>query len=280
VTIAARKSELVTWVVNPNVAFALGSQWSVAVGVDYMLADVKEFSRDVDSSETGVLPPGMVVAENNLTGDGDAWGYNIALHRAGQRWSFGLTYRSELSPQIDGDLEFSNVFPPVSGVFQNTKGSAELDLPAEAAVGVAWHLTDAWDIELDVAFAGWSSFEKLVIDTENPAFDTVLVENWDDTFSYRVGAAWDLAEKHQLRFGAVYDESPIPTEYLRPSIPDSNRTGVSAGYGYTANKWNLDAYVMPLWFADITANGTATGVIDGTYKTSSILSGVTFNLRF
>lgn len=266
VTLSARKSELVTWVLNPNVAIGLG-QWSVAVGADYMLADVTESSRDVERSELG-LPPGEVVARSNLIGDGDAWGYNIALHRAGERWSFGLTYRSELSPKIEGDLKFSDIStasPVYAAVFQNTQGSAELDLPAQAAIGVAWHASDSCDVELDIAFAGWSSFERLAIDTEDPNFDEVLEENWDDTLSYRIGTAWGLAEAHELRFVAVYDEAPIPAETLRPSIPDGDRTGVSLGYGYSSTKWNLDAYLMPLWFADATAMGDAAdGVIDGT----------------
>jgi len=266
VTLSARKSELVTWVINPNIAFALGSNWSVAVGADYIFADVKEFSRDV------TIPPG----QSNLTGDGDDWGYNIALHHPGDRFSFGLTYRSKLSPMIEGDLVFSNPLVP------DTTGSTELDLPAQAQIGVAWHANDKWDLEADVAFAGWSSFEALDIQVDNPVIpDVVLEENWDDTFSYRLGAAWGLAEAHELRFGAVFDEAPIPAETLRPSIPDGDRTGVSVGYGYQSQKWNLDAYVMPLWFADATAAGDLTaGVIDGEYTSSTFLLGVSFNVKF
>jgi long-subunit fatty acid transport protein len=36
---------------------------------------------------------------------------------------------------------------------------------------------------------------------------------------------------HELRAGGVYDDTPIPAAYLRPSIPDANRTGYSIGYG-------------------------------------------------
>jgi long-chain fatty acid transport protein len=290
VTLSARKSELSTWMLNPNVAFGIGERWSVAVGLDYMYADVSEFSRDIDQSGFLMLPPGTVVGRSNLTGDGDAWGYNVAVHCGGDLWSFGLTYRSELSPSIEGDLRFSGINPALAGFFPDSAGTAELNLPAQAAVGVAWHASDAWDVELDVAFAGWSSFERLEIQVENPALpDIVLEENWDDTFSYRIGTAWALTEVHELRFGAVCDEAPIPPETLRPSIPDGDRTGVSVGYGYASRKWNLDAYLMQLWFDDATAAGdpalkppnpNANGVIDGLYESSTYLLGVTFNVRF
>jgi long-chain fatty acid transport protein len=267
VTVSARKSELVTYVVNPNVAFAIGGGWSVAVGADYILADVKEFSRDVNVGPA-------IVSQSNLTGDGDDWGYNFAVHHPGERFSFGLTYRSEMSPEIEGDLEFTNPAIP------DTTGSATIDLPAQAQVGVAWHASDAWDVELDVAYAGWSSFENLVIDVDTGT-DIVLEENWDDTFSYRVGAAWGLADAHELRFGAVYDEAPIPANTLRPSIPDADRTGATVGYGYTKDKWGVDAYLMGLWFDDATASGDpAAGVIDGVYENSTMLLGASLNVRF
>lgn len=267
VTLSARKSELATYVVNPNVAFAVGAGWSVAVGADYIFADVQEFSRDVNVGTA-------IVSQSNLTGDGDDWGYNFAVHHPGERFSFGLTYRSEMSPEIEGDLEFTNPVIP------DTTGSATIDLPAQAQVGVAWHASDAWDVEFDVAFAGWSSFERLVIDVETGS-DIVLEENWDDTFSYRVGAAWGLAEAHELRFGAVYDEAPIPADTLRPSIPDGDRTGATVGYGYVEDTWGLDAYLMGLWFDDATASGDASaGVIDGVYETSTTLLGVSLNVRF
>lgn len=84
VTLSARRSELTTWVLNPNVAFAVGSRWSVAVGLDYIFADVGEFSRDIDQSGFLAQPPGTVVGRSNLTGDGDDWGYNVGNSRVPQ----------------------------------------------------------------------------------------------------------------------------------------------------------------------------------------------------
>ncbi len=304
VTLSAKKSELVTFVVNPNIAFGLGAEkkWSIAVGVDYIYADVQEFSRVIDFSAPLMQPPGTFFGESNLTGTGDDWGFNAALHYAGDKFSFGLTGRSELSPTIEGDLKFTGVPAPLQPLFPDTGGSAVLDLPAQAAVGIGWPGGN-WNFEVDVAWAGWSSFERIAImvDTMTPALgDITLEENWDDTFSYRFGAAWQWKPMHQWRFGAVYDEAPVRKETLRPSIPDADRIGISAGYGYSGKKWNLDAYLMPLVFDDALAQGDplgkplipdgmgglmpnpgeADGVIDGEYTTSTMLFGVTFNYKF
>ena len=117
-----------------------------------------------------------------------------------------------------------------------------------------------------------------------------LVESWDDTFAFRFGVGWRIAEAHELRFGALYDQSPVPQEWLRPSIPDADRKSVTIGYGYSGTKWIFDAYYMPLWFDEITAAGDPTakpgvslepdGVIDGEYGSFVHLLGVTFSYRF
>jgi long-chain fatty acid transport protein len=225
------------------------------------------------------------------------------VHYDSERWNFGLTYRAEMSPDIEGQVEFTNI-PDVDlgggtnlqDLFITGPGRTTLDLPAQAGVGVAYKFSEAWTAEFDISWAGWSSFKEIALDFENntPAVeDTVLREDWDDTQAFRLGVAWSVAEKHEVRFGALIDSSPVPTDTLRPSIPDADRKSVTFGYGFNATGWSLDAYYMPLWFDDITAQGSdvidigaglpervGEGVINGEYSTMTNLLGVTFNYRF
>lgn len=287
ITFSAQRSELATFVFNPNIAFRLTETWSVAVGVDYMFADVGEFSREVPIELDGNPFNGPeVIGFSNLTGDGDDFGWNVATSYRTPKFAFGFTYRSEFSPDIDGEIEYEN-FGPLAQFFPNSPGSTSIGLPAQAAVGVGFALGSAMKIEFNVAYSEWSSFDVLDIDIENevPGFsqDFVVEENWDDTYSYRVGLAWETSDRSEWRFGAVVDESPVPEEYLRPSIPDADRFGVTVGYGYTGNRWILDFYYMPLWFDDITAVPGAPGgegVIAGTYETFVQLAGASIGYRF
>lgn len=287
VTYVSKRVELVTFVANPNLAIKVNDQWSLAVGIDYMRADVNEFSKEFDQSELLGLDPGTVVGKSDLTGNGTAWGWNVAAHFAKDPWSVGLTYRAKLSPEIEGDVAFTGVNENLATLFPDGPGKTTLDLPAEAALGVAYKLNDKWHLEGDLSFAQWSAFEKLVIDfTDNTAAvqDTTLPENWKNTYALRFGAAWSMSEKHELRFGALWDQNPIPDETLRPSIPDGDRWSVTLGYGFKAKSWSLDAYYMPLFFQ--TRNATAneatadTGVIDGKYESFVHLLGANFTWRF
>jgi len=201
-----------------------------------------------------------------------------------------------MSPEVEGDVRFAGLPESLGeGIpgFVDTPVKATLDLPAQAAIGAAWDVAEGWEMEFDISWAGWSSFEALAIDVANETavvFDQMLVENWDDTMCFRLGAAWDMAEQHQLRFGLLYDQSPVPKDTLRPSIPDADRWAPTFGYGYKGEKWDIDAYYMPLFFKDITAVGDPAnkpgmtllpdGVIDGKYSSFVHLLGVTFNVRF
>jgi len=284
VTFSAQRSDLATFVLNPNVAFRLNESWSLAVGLDYIYADISEFSREIPIDLDGNPFNGFeVIGGSNLTGDGDDLGWNVALSYKSPDYAFGFTYRSDLTPEIEGDIRFAS-FGPLEPFFRDSPGTADLKLPDQAAVAFAWTGSPTWTFEVDVAYAGWSSFDTLDIDVENevPGFvqDISLLEDWDDTFSYRFGAAYRASQQHEWRFGAVYDESPVPPETLRPSIPDSDRTGLTVGYGFTGASWSFDAYYMPLWFDDITAVSGQEGVIAGTYDTFVNLAGVTLSWRF
>lgn len=285
VTFSAARSELVTFYVNANVAFRLTEHTSVAVGLAYVDADLKEFSREVPIDLDGNPLNGFsVIGNTNLSGTGDDSSWNVALHHKKANWSFGLTYRSDVTVGIDGNVTFDN-FGPLSPFFNNSPGTADLHLPDMAAIGFAWSPggNSNWTIETDIAWAGWSVFESLQVDIDNnvPGFvdDIDLREDWDDTLSYRLGVT-KRSGRAEWRFGAVFDEQTVPADTLRPSIPDAERYAPTIGYGRKGNKWSVDAYYMALFTSDSSAVGTEEGVIQGEFSSFAHLGGVTLTRRF
>jgi long-chain fatty acid transport protein len=276
VTYFSRRAELNTYLLNPNLAFRLGQLWSVALGVDYLSADVREFSHDeiliplVATPAGGPLPTLPV----SLQGEGDAWGYNFAVQFKISSFSLGGQYRSSMKPTIEGDITVDGFTGPDAAV--------DVNLPGQTMLGAAW--TGKWvDVELGGYYTQWNSFKSLDIRTGNPLTDVNLTQNWVGTWSYRLGLAFRLDHemKHELRAGGVIDDSPVPTEFLRPSIPDADRTGYSLGYGYLSKRWGIDVYAMYLQFDDATANGSpADAVLNGTYTSTTLLAGLTAKYRF
>ena len=268
VTPFSRRAELRTYLLNPNIAFKMGKYWSVGFGVDYIATEIREFAQDV--------VPQAITA--NLTGEGDAWGYNFALQFKNEYFSIAGQYRSELRNKIDGNISITaplNIF--------NSPATAYLDLPGQTMLGIAW-TGQRVDIEAGAYYTQWNYFKSLDVSFTNPNTPPIsLTQNWEGTWAYRLGLAVRLGKemKNELRAGVVFDESPVPAEYLRPSIPDSDRTGYTLGYGYLSKRWGIDVYAMYMDFSDATATGSpADGVIPGTYKTTIMLAGVTAKYRF
>lgn len=282
ITFSAVKSELTTLVLNPNVAFRMTESFSIAVGLDYMFADVGSFSREVPIDLDGNPLNGFeVIGDSNLTGDTTELGWNVALSYQGNSTSLGLTYRSGFELDLDGKIEYAN-FGPLAPLFISGPGTAGIELPAQAAIGWGVQLTDRVELEIDVAYSEWSAFERIAVDLETEtqlSRDFDVEENWDDTFSYRVGLTYKTSQNNEFRFGAVLDESPVPEDHLRPSIPDAERTGITFGFGHTGNRLNMDFYYMALFFDDITAIPGVEGVVGGTYESFAHLAGVSLNWK-
>jgi len=283
ITFSAAKSDLATFVINPNLAFRLTSKWSVAVGLDYIFADLKDFSREVPIDLDGNPLNGFeVIGFSNLSGDGDDFGWNVATHYKSGPFTFGASYRSDITVGIEGDIAFSN-FGPLAGVIQSSPGTADLELPETLAIGIGWQ-GPRWGAEVDFVQVGWSVFDVLVVDIENnvPGFvdDIALVEDWNDSDSIRIGVSRKLGARSELRLGLNLEEGAVPEDTLRPSIPDADRTAPSIGYGFTGEKWVFDLFAQTFIFDDITAVSGEEGVIVADYDSGVTLFGITFGRKF
>ena len=266
VTQVSSRSVLRTYLLNPNVAFKLGNYWSVGFGADYIAVEVSEFSQQP--------VPGVVTT--NLTGEGDAWGYNFALQFKMKSFSIAGQYRSSLRNKLFGNFSVNS---PLGST--NTPVTANLDLPGQTMLGVAW-TGKRVDVEVGAYYTQWNYFKSLDVVFPSPAPTLSIPEYWEGSWSYRLGLAFRLGKEmhHELRVGGVLDETPVPTQFLRASIPDSDRVGGSLGYGYQGKSWGVDIYAMYLSFDDATAIGSEPLVIDGTYSTSIWLAGLTAKYRF
>jgi long-chain fatty acid transport protein len=201
--------------------------------------------------------------------------------------------------KVEGDLSFTGVpagnapsppFPagtPWAAFFAKNPAKGTIGLPATAAGGIAYTGLPGWQFEFDGHWLGWSSFDSLRIDVANAnpvVKDRTVYEEWKNTLSWRLGAAWTLCTGHEVRAGAYTENSAIPNRFLRPSIPDADRTGVTVGYGFRSGAFSADAYYLHIMLKDVTVS---TSDLDprepvpvGTYKSTLDLLGVSLGWRF
>ena len=283
----SREANVAVVNVNANAARRLGKSWSVALGIDYAKADIRELSRNIDFSIVG-QPDGFT----KLTGDGNDIGWNVAARWASESgWLWGGSYRSEMKPDINGDVKFEDIptAGPVSpAAFPDGPASASLPLPATFATGVGYISRGKWEGEFDIVWTGWSSFDHLQIDLKNNTLlleDVDQTEDWKDTLSFRAGYIYRLNDEHQVRLGFYFDQNPIPDEHVRPRLPDADRSSAQVGYGYAGKSgFTFDFAYQALFFDDRSVKGNPASTDDpvqpGLYENFTHLVGVSFGWKF
>ncbi|HKK05584.1 MAG TPA: OmpP1/FadL family transporter [Gammaproteobacteria bacterium] len=257
--------------INPNVAYKLGSNTSVAVGLNYY--DL----RDV------VFNTHLI----KINGDGADWGWNLGLQHVAGPWSFGASYRSKVKVDVDGSIDGT------AAGYGTSSAKSSIEFPDMLQLGARYQVNPRLALELDYERTGWSSFDKLEIQQTAVPFPIVSTNNWEDSNTYRLGGTYQLTPKTQLRFGYAYDETPQPDQYFSARVPDANRQLFSIGVAHNIAGWTLEGGYMYVKFDKRTISSgvnfgglplltdpNGTDVYNGTYDSSVNLFGIGVSKKF
>lgn len=272
-----------------NIGGEIAKDFSIGLGVIGRYSDV-----ELDRRQATVNPfTGLAaeIAKVGLEGDfSEGFGWQVGfLHRYNNSFSWGLTYRSKVEVDYDGDARFTQVLTGIPQFDAIIGGqlpddpvpvATTIEFPDSASLGLLFALSPTVRLETDVNWTGWSSFENLVIDFDDASGveDTTIRSEWDDVFSYRLGLKWMRPGGNEWRFGYVFDENPIPDETLGPLLPDADRNGFTVGYGFGGDGLTADIALMYLPFDEREILASEVEQRDGfygTYDTTAWLLGVT-----
>ena len=113
-----------------------------------------------------------------------------------------------------------------------------------------------------------------------PSASFVREQEWENSNSYRLGFNKKASEAWDVRFGAVYDENPQPTQHVSPLLPDSDRIGATIGTGWHGGPLRVDWSLMVLHFKDRDTNGINSEGFNGKYQTDAVLWSINAGYRF
>ncbi len=224
----ATNSEVQTFNINPNIAWKVNDKLSVGGGLDFLLFDA--------SLEKNVYVPLLPDAEQEFDGDGDGIGFNLGFaYRPNEDWAFGTSYRSGIKVDVDGNATFKLPDASLRAILPNTDGSTEIELPAQAFLGLCYQGIDKVTIEVGGRWEGWSSYEELAFEFDEPVGPEgkkthVIEKDWKDTWSYSIGAKYDLNDTFAIMGGYRFDDNPVPDDTFEPAIPASDKHAISLGF--------------------------------------------------
>lgn len=242
-------AEVLTFDFNPNVAWKVSDKLSLGAGISIQYASADLKMQDLISNDM----PNLGTANGEVDADSIAWGFNVGL-----MWSpldnlrFGLSYRSRINHNADGDFTFSN--PKGQGASHVPTdafdATATISTPAWAMATAAWDVNDLLSLYATFRWTDWSSFDTL--DIKSPALESKggvkTVENhWQDTYLFSVGADLRFTNWWTFRAGIGYETSPIDDpQYRTAIIPDADRWWFALGSSFKATE-NMQIDVSAAW---------------------------------
>lgn len=261
---------------NPNVAYQINANTSVAFGIDYYIVRKLIFNTQAIK----------------IDGDGRDYGWNIGLLHTQDNWSVGLSYRSSVTVKHDGTVDATGGGSTVSSA------SADLEFPSMLQVGGRYKVDDKLAVELDVEKTGWSSFDTIEIDHGSPGLPNPINgdNNWNNAIAYRLGATYDLSSANQLRVGYAYDKTPGSDDFFSARVPGNDRQTLSLGFAHDRGDWTIElsymfvkaddrkiaapanSFLTRLGGGNTDPNGT--DAYNGTYELTAHLFGIGVNTQF
>jgi long-chain fatty acid transport protein len=285
-------AELRTYNYSIGAARTLGKTFSLGFGGNLV------YTRAILSNRQFIAAPGggggqLEVANFALTSNvTPGYGWNGGLTWApGKTWKAGLTYRGRVVIHADGDADItqyptgdSQVDAAVSASLPpDQPASTVIILPSITALGVAYHWGSSWTIAGDAIYTGWSAFKDIPVYFQNStSANQRTVENYDDSFQFRVGVETRRAA-FTYRGGYYYDQAAAPTESVSPTIPDTDRHGLTLGLGmgFGADKrLTLDVYQLAVFLQNRKTDGVNRDGYEGEYKSFASATGLSVAYRW
>ena len=260
----ATKSKIETYNFNPVVSYRIIPALSFAAGLDVIYLDA--------SLEQVHFPSN---ANQKFKGDGIGVGYNLGLaYDAGYGISAGVSYRSEVDMDIDGDFSLAVLGGPKSA-------KTKITLPRQLLAGLAYQATDRFTVESGFRWEDWRSYKQLKLEVEGLP-NTEIPKNWHDTFAVNIGGKYRLNDTFTLLGGYLYGWNAVPDDTFEPGVPDSNTHLFTVGTDMKFNQIKLAVSYAYQLQEERSKNNAVGGahIADGTYNADIHLLGISLAYKF
>ena len=218
--------------VQPTYAWRFGkdNKWSAAVGLDINYVNLRMKSDKPSGTMYGSIG-------SNLDGTSYAVGGVVAInYDFNPNTSAALVYRSRIKHDMDADVDISTLIPLVGNFTTQAHGS--VTLPDSLTFGVSHKFNEGRTrVEADIVWTNWATYDSLNLNFDKNPLGANLekvssVKNWEAAWRFNLGIEHKLSDKWSILLGYVWDQSPVPDEYMDFTVPTGDRHRGSIGFKY------------------------------------------------
>ncbi|GAA0644666.1 OmpP1/FadL family transporter [Brevundimonas lenta] len=215
----------------------------IGVGVD---------AQHVDAKLTSALPnlsPALPDGHSSLEGDGWDFGWNAGAQVHAGKFDIGLSYRSSIEHELDGDIAITGLLGPLAPANVDTDGTASFSTPWFATASVRYAVNDRLTLNAQVNRIGWSEFDAIRV--SYPGGGDTIVQDYKDVTTGAIGFDYQVDDILTVRGGIGYDPTPTRDDERTARIPDADRWLFSAGASVKASeRMTIDTGLTYVAFQD------------------------------
>ncbi|MDR1166057.1 MAG: outer membrane protein transport protein [Deltaproteobacteria bacterium] len=237
--------QLATSSLNAALAFKATDRLSLAAGLELTYASMSLRNR------TLFPVPNVGVAEVDVSVEKArdlAVGFGLSgRYLLGDRWAFGVHYRSKERVRAKGHASFAYVGPDdpiLKGAFDATfrDGSVRgvITLPESLAAGLSFAPNARLSVEAGLVWTRWSRYASLDLELPGGLPPSVNPKNWRDNVRFAVGVEYSPLDWLDLRAGYSYTQSPMTAGNADYTVPTDGRRSYSLGLGASGGNWTAD----------------------------------------
>ena len=272
-----QESELVTFGVNPAIAYRINEKFSIGAGINIIYS---KFYQEIAVNNLAGRPDGQI----KLDEDDISFGFNLGiLYEPILGTRFGLTYRSEVDLEFDDTVRTKGILPPLDRL-TGKKVDLEMTIPQAVMFSVYHQLTDKLALTANLGWQDQSAFGKQEFTIKDVDSTSLTVDkDYDDTWHYAIGAQYRISDPWLLSCGFAYDTSPVDDKTQNsPDLAFDSQYRYACGLQYD---WNEDITIgfayeyLDLGEAELEQSGTLAGDLVGEYDTFHV-HVVTLNMAW
>ncbi|SJN14186.1 Long-chain fatty acid transport protein [Halomonas citrativorans] len=229
-------TEVKVMTAQPTVSYRFNEQWGVGAGITYNRVD-GELRRQVPVAVGQAANGAPIITEvdSRVKGDDDAWGYNLGvIYQPVPETTFGLTYRSKVDFNLDGNFSASSPVLDQLGIGTVTDTAAlDLTTPETVNFSVTQQMSDNLKLMFGASWSRWSRFDQILVTGTEREEITNEQQNYSNAWAFATGGEYQLTPELALRAGLALDFTPTQDATRSVRIPSDDRRIFSLGAGWS-----------------------------------------------
>ena len=299
----------IAYAITPTLQLGVGADYVSASAKVYRRLDASAVPIPGGGGATLALlgvPSGTDFADVLFNVSGTGWGFHGGLlWKATEQLSIGARYMSQVKVKFTGNATFTPVAtgialpagnpicnPPglpalcpagtplenalmgLGGTtLQNQSASANITMPSQIVVGLAYKVTPQLRVMADWQYTDWTVFKSLDLKLNTADTTISAYEGYAATSGFRVGFDWQASSTITIRGGALTHKGASPDESVTPILPEGQRIEGTVGVGIQMTPVvRLDLGYQYVYQAD--RHGRVTDPSAGVTPTTALNSGL------